>query len=59
MNMPKIGDKLKILHMEGEPHYTGKVGTVTHIDSIGQIHGTWGGLAIQPEHDSWEVIETK
>lgn len=59
MNMPKIGDKLKIIYMEGEPHYNGKTRTVNHIDSIGQIHGTWGGLAIQPEHDRWEVIETK
>jgi len=59
MNMPKIGDKLKIIHMDGEPHYTGKVGTVTHIDSKKQIHGTWGGCALIPEVDTWEVIESK
>lgn len=57
--MPKIGDKLKIIHMDGEPHYTGKVGTVTHIDSKKQIHGTWGGCALIPEVDTWEVIESK
>lgn len=23
---------------------------------IGQIHGSWGGCAIQPEHDTYEIL---
>ncbi len=42
--------------MEGEPGYCGKIGRVEHVDSIGQIHGTWGGCAIQPERDSYELL---
>ena len=43
------GDTIRIIEMKGEPRYTGKIGTVELIDDIGQIHGTWGGCAIQPE----------
>lgn len=55
-----IGKYLRILHMEGEPEYTGKEGICTSVDSVGQLHGTWGGLAIQPRYgDRFEVIEGK
>ena len=53
----KIGDKVRIIAMEGEPQYTGREGTVTHIDDAGQLHGTWGGCAIIPGTDSYEVLE--
>jgi rubrerythrin len=37
----KVGDKIRIVHLEGEDNsYDGKEGTVDHIDSIGQLHGT-------------------
>jgi len=53
----KVGDKIKILHLEGEnADYDGKEGEVTDIDSIGQLHGTWGGLAVIPGVDDYEVI---
>ena len=55
--MPKVGDKLRIVHMEGEPQYCGKIGVVTLIDDAGQIHGTWGGCALIPGDDVWELIE--
>ena len=55
--MVKIGDKVRIVNMMGEPHYTGRVGVVEHIDSLGQIHGTWGGCAIIPQTDKYEVID--
>ena len=42
--------------MKGEPHYNGKEGVVDHIDSLNQIHGSWGGLAIVPEEDEFEII---
>lgn len=57
MKTARIGDVLKIKYMEGEPRYTGKTGTVTHIDDAGQIHGTWGGCAVIPECDDFEIIE--
>lgn len=52
----EIGQKIRIISMEGEPQYSGKEGVINHIDSIGQLHGTWGGLAVQPERDIIEVI---
>lgn len=51
----KVGDEIKIISMSGEPQYTGKSGVVTRIDGIGQIHGTWGGCALIPEEDVFEV----
>ena len=55
--MPKIGDWIQIISMEGEPRYTGKIGQITHIDDMGQLHGTWGGLAVIPSEDDYEIIE--
>ena len=55
--MAKIGDKIKITYMSGEPRYTGKEGTVTSIDSMGQLHGTWGGLAVIPGEDGYVVLQ--
>lgn len=52
----KIGDKIRIIHMEGELQYTGKEGTVEFIDDAGQLHGSWGGLAVLPDEDEFEVI---
>ena len=57
--MVKIGDKIKIIYMDGEPQYTGREGIVDHIDDAGQIHGTWGGCTLIPETDSFEVLELK
>ena len=53
----KVGDKLRIIIMQGEQQYTGKEGTVEYIDDAGQIHGTWGGCALIPGEDVWELIE--
>lgn len=57
MNEVNIGDKIKILNMTGEPQYSGKEGTVCYIDDLGQLHGSWGGLAVIPNEDKFEVIE--
>lgn len=54
--MVKQGDKIRIISMDGEPQYEGKEGVVEHIDDIGQIHGTWGGCALIPGVDSFEII---
>lgn len=55
--MVKVGDKIRIIEMKGEPQYTGKVGIVEHIDDIGQLHGTWGGCALIPSEDTYEIID--
>lgn len=54
--MYKLGDKIKIISMKDEPQYSGKEGVIEFIDSIGQLHGTWGGCALIPEVDKFEVI---
>ncbi len=48
----KVGDVIFILNMKGEPDYSGKTGKITYIDDMGQLHGTWGGLAVIPEEDT-------
>lgn len=55
----KIGDKIEIIYMNGEPSYIGKVGVIKSIDSMGQLHGTWGGLAVIPSEDSFRILEEK
>jgi len=49
-----VGNKIQIIKMDDEfagDRYNGKTGTIEYIDSLGQLHGTWGGLAIIPEID--------
>ena len=53
------GDKILILEMSGEPSYSGRTGVVTHIDDAGQIHGTWGGLALLPDFDIFLIEKEK
>ena len=54
----EIGMKIKIIHLEGENGvYDGREGVVEHIDSIGQLWGTWGGLAIIPDVDDFEILK--
>lgn len=55
--MAKIGDRIRINHLEGEDNrYDGKEGIVTRIDDMGQLHGTWGGLAVIPDEDEYTII---
>lgn len=51
----KPGDIIHIYHMFGEPEYAGREGVVCCIDDIGQIHGSWGGLALNFD-DDWEIL---
>ena len=39
------------------PGYNRKEGTVNFIDDEGQLHGTWGGLAVIPGLDQFEIIK--
>lgn len=57
--MFKIGDKIRIIQMKGEPAYEGRTGIIEYIDDQNQLHGTWGGLAIIPEVDKVEVIQNE
>ena len=57
--MVNVGDTIKIIQMSGEPQYNGRTGVVEFIDSLGQIHGTWGGCALIPGVDRFAVIKNK
>ena len=56
MDQVNVGDKIKIITMQGEPQYTNREGVVTHIDDAGQIHGTWGGCAVIPSIDAYIIM---
>lgn len=53
----KVGDTIHIVKMDGEPHYDGREGEVLTIDSIGQLHGTWGGCGVIPGVDEYYKVE--
>lgn len=64
MEKVEIGDTIRIIRMSDDGGkdlqariYNGRSGVVEHIDSIGQLHGTWGGLAVIPGVDVFEVID--
>lgn len=59
----KVGTKIRIVKMDDcggkdlqAREYNGREGVVEHIDSIGQLHGTWGGLAVGTDIDEIEII---
>lgn len=55
-NQELVGKKIKITYMKGEWNYAGREGVVEFVDDIGQLHGSWGGLAVMPGEDKFEVI---
>ena len=55
----KVGDIIKITRLD-DPYdhtYVGRTGVVEHIDSMGQLHGTWGGLAVIPGEDGFTILK--
>lgn len=58
-NEVKVGDRIRIIRLD-DPYtldtYNGREGVVKAIDSAGQLHGTWGGLAVIPWEDEFEVL---
>lgn len=63
MEKVKIGDTIRITRMSNDGgndlqarKYNGRSGVVEHIDSIGQLHGTWGGLALIPGVDKYKIL---
>ena len=60
----KVGDKIKIIRMDdcngkdtGVHRMNGVIGTITHIDDMGQIHIEGYGLSVIPEVDEFEIVE--
>lgn len=54
----EVGMKVFIIHIVDDAEdYFGRVGFITHIDDIGQLHGTWGGLALVSDLDNFIVVE--
>lgn len=56
MSNELVGKRIKIISMKDEWNYDGREGVVTHVDDIGQLHGTWGGLAVIPGEDVFKVL---
>lgn len=61
--MYPAGTRIRLNHMDDPYHPVndGALGTVDHVDDAGQIHMKWdngGGLALVPEEDDFEIIET-
>ena len=58
--MYKVGDQIKIIHMDGEPQYNGKQGQITYVgrdcDNELCYRGTWGGCSVYPFKDQIEKI---
>lgn len=55
----KVGDKIRIVKMDDDLsgiEYEGREGVIEFIDSMGQLHGTWGGLVIIPEVDVIQIL---
>ena len=64
MEKVKIGDTIRIIRMNDDGGkdlqarmYNGRSGFVEYIDSLGQLHGTWGGLAVIPGVDEIETLK--
>ena len=52
----KEGDTIKILSMCSDSSYDDRTGIVKMIDDLGQLHGTWGESAVNPEIDNYFVL---
>ena len=52
-----VGKLLVIVQMKGEPDYWGRVGRIKHVDGAGQLHGTWGSLAVVPGVDKYFILK--
>jgi hypothetical protein len=52
----KVGDKIRIVEMVGEPHYNGREGVIESIDDMGQLEGTWGGVRVHADEDTIERV---
>lgn len=60
----RVGDKIRVIRMDdnngkdqGVYRMNGVVGTIDHIDDLGQLHLKGYGLAVIPGVDEFEMIE--
>ena len=58
--LPK-GTRVRLIHMEDDPNPIpdGTLGTVDHVDDIGDVHTRWDNgryLAFIPSVDTYEII---
>ena len=55
---PEVGDDIIIIKLAEEKsnNYSLRRGTIEFIDDAGQLHGTWGGLAVIPEEDTFVIV---
>lgn len=51
-----LGKKVHII-INDPYHPVDKYGVVDHVDDMGQLHGTWGGLAAIPGEDIVTIID--
>lgn len=52
-----IGCEIVITHLDGEDGtYDGRSGIVEYVDDMGDLHGTWGFLAVIPGQDQFRVV---
>ena len=60
MNTDLTGKRIRLIKMvdpQAVPH--GTLGTITHVDGIGQIHVKWDNgsrLAVVPDEDEFQII---
>ena len=52
----KYLDKLVFVVIDDPYHPIADRGRVTSVDDMGQLHGTWGGLAAVPGVDRIELL---
>ena len=53
----EVGMIVFIIHIvDDSEDYFGRVGVIEHIDDIGQLHGSWGGLALITNVDEFVVV---
>jgi hypothetical protein len=60
MNNDLKGRRIKMINMsDPQAVPNGTMGTITHVDGIGQIHVRWDNgsrLAVVPDEDIYEII---
>lgn len=55
--------RIRINHLDNgeggfdDSTYDGKEGVVTSVDDLPQLHGTWGGVGVDPFIDDIELID--
>ena len=59
-NKELIGKRIRIIEMiDPQPVPSGTMGTIAHVDGLGQLHVKWDNgrsLAVIPEEDKYEIL---